>query len=280
MPTIPTSTGHTKTCWIKTMTDRANWTRKLLIICVGLAATFPLAAEHVPPTPDGLAEGRAVSRLFVKSDNWEPMIEVAGHFGGEDTDFGYRAVRLGSYYRVHQNVKMGAFYRVQWGARHDDDWLLLDNGDWEWRETTARAEHVVIADVTPRFLLDFIPGENWVAAVKGRYLFNTFNMHQTLLARPQLTYFWLHNRRPILNVTAAYGAYMALNFSDQLVYRRAPYLDVVYHAGDLVKLNAGLARETVHWSSSQDLKDSGAPDYSVDQSSWQITLGLIFRVDP
>ena len=243
-----------------------------------LAVATPLAAEHVPPTPDGIFELETVSRLFVDIEKWEPMLEVTGQFEDEEFEFRYRALTLGSYYRFHRNVKAGAFYRVQAGARHDDDWVVLDNGDWEWQDTTSRAEHVLIADLTPRFLLDFIPGENWVFALKNRYFFNTFNSQHSLLARPQLTYFWIRDRQPVLNVSAAYALYMALNFSDQLIYQRAPYVEALYHVTDSVKLTAGIARKTVHWSSSQDIDRVGDPDYSVDQTAWRATVGAIFQL--
>jgi hypothetical protein len=254
--------------------SEVSWT--VLVALVMMAVATPAAAEHVPPTPDGIAEFEAVSRLFLRAEEWNPMIEVAGRFEDEDTEFRYRSLTAGTYYRIHRNVKVGAFYRLQFGARHDDDWVLLDEGVWEWRDTTGRAEHVLLADVTPRFLLEFLPGENWVFGMKNRYAFNTFNSQQTLLARPQLTYFWLRNRRPVLNVTAAYGLYGALNFSDQLLYKQTPYLDAIIHLGDLTKLNVGIARKTVHWASSEDIGKVPVGDYSVDQTSWLFTAGVIF----
>ncbi|MFP4012239.1 MAG: hypothetical protein ACLFUM_11090 [Spirochaetaceae bacterium] len=257
--------------------------RAATFLALAAATLLPVAgelsAEHVPSTPDGELEVEAVSRVFVKLDRLEPMLEAVGRFEGEDLDFRYRAVTAGGYYRVHRNVKVGAFYRLQAGARHDDDWVLRD-GDWEWRETSSRAEHVLLGDVTPRLLLDFLPGESWVFALKNRYFLNTFNAHQTLLTRPQLTYFLLRAREPVVNVSVAYGLYWALDFSDQALYRHSPYLEVLYHATDAVKLTAGFTRNTVHWSSSEDVAEAGATDYSVDGTSWLLTAGLIFRVDP
>ncbi len=254
--------------------------RSVLIAAVfGFFAVAPAASEHVPPTPDGFTELETSARLFLRHEAWEPMVEATGRFEGEDFEFRYRSLTLGSYYRLHRNVKAGAFYRLQWGARHDDDWILLDDGGWEWEDSTDRAEQVLIGDVTPRFLLEFMPGENWVLALKNRYFFNTFNEQQSYLIRPQLTYFWVRDRRPVLNVSAAYGLYAALNFSDQPVYERAPYIDVLYHLTDAVKVNAGLARRTVHWSTSEDLEKAGDETYSVDQTSWLVRAGVIIRLD-
>ncbi|MFP4374588.1 MAG: hypothetical protein ACLFPO_09675, partial [Spirochaetaceae bacterium] len=159
------------------------------------------------------------------------------------------------------------------GARHDDDWVLLDDGGWVWRDRTGRAEQVLIGDVTPGFLLDFIPGEYRACALKNRYFFNTLNTEHSYPVRPQLTYFWIRDRRPVLNLSGAYGFYTALNSSDRLVYEQTPYVEVPCHLTDAVKVHAGLARRTVHWSSSEDSDKGWEGDYSVDQTSWLVRAG-------
>lgn len=236
-----------------------------VLLLAGLA--LPAAAQSDPP--EGFVELEMLSRLFLDVEEWDPMAELVGRFEGEDFEFGYRALTLGTYYRLHENVKAGAFYRIQQGARHDEDWGVRYDGDLRREGTTDRTEQVLIADVTPRFLFDFLPGEDWVFAVKNRYHFNTYNTNQSLLVRPQLTYFWIEDREPVLNVTGAYGVYLALNFSDQLVYEHAPYLDAIYHLSDVTKLNAGVAWKTVHYA---------GDGFSADQSTWLLRAGVIFRV--
>lgn len=250
-----------------------------LIALLLSAAAEPAAAIHVPPTPENVLELEGSSRIFLDLGDFDPVLDLTGRFEGRDFAFRYRALSLGGYYRLHRNVKAGLFYRLQAGARHDDDWVLLDNGDWEWQDTRSRLEQVLVADLTPRFLLPFLPGQDWVLAVKGRYLFNTFNRHQVLLLRPQLSYFWLRRRQPLLTVSAAYGIYGALNFSDQFLYRKVPYLDVLYHLADAVKLSLGVSRRQLHWSSSADIARSGESDYSVDQSSWMMRSAVILQLD-
>jgi len=248
----------------------------VLAVLFMLGPANPAAAQNDPP--EGFVELEMVSRLFVDVDAWDPMAELVGRFEGEDFDFGYRALTLGTYYRVHRNLKAGAFYRVQQGARHDEDWDVRYNGDLKREDTTGRTEQVLIADATPRFLLDFLPGEDWVLAVKNRYHFNTYNTNQSLLLRPQLTYFLIRDRRPVINVTGAYGVYLALNFSDQLVYEHAPYLDLIYHLTDETMLNAGVAWKTVHYAAGDNSGRWDDSDYSADQSSWLLTAGVIFRL--
>jgi hypothetical protein len=249
-----------------------------LILAVLFIAGPAVSAAAQDDPPEGFVELEMVSRLFLDVGEWDPMAELVGRFEGEKFEFGYRALTLGSYYRFHENVKAGAFYRVQQGARHDEDWDVRYDGDLKREKTTDRTEHVLIGDVTPRFLFDFLPGEDWVFAVKNRYHFNTYNSNQSLLIRPQLTYFWVENREPVLNVTGAYGVYLALNFSDQLVYEHTPYVDVIYHLTDATKLNAGAAYKTVHYAAEADSNRWDDSDYSADQSTWLLRAGVIFRL--
>src|SRR4030067_2621553 len=128
-----------------------------LIAAVFAAGFLPAHAEHEPVPPDGAVEmENSVSALF-KFGKFTPMIGLERRFVDEGFESPYRALTLGSYYRVLKNLKVGAFYRLQQGARHDDDWIDLNPG-WGWRNTKDRTEQILIADVTPRFLLGFLPG--------------------------------------------------------------------------------------------------------------------------
>lgn len=77
----------------------------------------------------------------------------------EPTQFRYRSLTAGSYYRLSKHIKVGAFYRLQMGALHDDDWVFIDPG-WNWDDTRGRFEHLFILDFSPRFQLNFLPGRN------------------------------------------------------------------------------------------------------------------------
>jgi hypothetical protein len=63
------------------------------------------------------------------------------------------------------------------------------------------------------------PGKNWVFMLKGRFLYNTFNSEMSVLARPELTYFLIVDRVPVLNVTASYEMYFPLNFGSTVLYQ-------------------------------------------------------------
>ena len=72
--------------------------------------------------------------------------------------------------------------------------------------------------------------------LKNRYFFNTWNLQQTLMVRPGLTYIHLRDREPVFNLGLQYGLYFPLNFSDALIYEHDPYLSFIYHLNEQVKL--------------------------------------------
>jgi hypothetical protein len=187
----------------------------------------------------------------------------------------YRALTLGGYWRLHRNLKLGAFYRLQFGVRHDDDWVALNPG-WAWRDTRERAEHVLILDASPRFGLDFLPGRDWVFMFKARYLYNTFNAQQSVLLKPGLSWFLLIDRQPVLNLSLSYEVYLPLNFGGTLVYQHYPYLNALWHMNPNLMLELGGAWKSAAWSTSQDVKNSGQPGYTVDARSLVISLGVLF----
>ena len=246
-------------------------------VALSVGAVSPAFAEHVPPTPSRMFEFSNHARVFLRADDWNPMLSLEWRFEGEEFAFGARSLTLGTYHRVHTNVKVGAFYRLQAGARHDDDWVKDDAMMWEWLDTTDRYENLLILDATPRFLLEFLPGENWILYLKNRYIYNTFNNHHVVQTRPSLTYFHLVDREPLVNVTAAFDAYFSLNFGDTAVYRFYPYLNVLYHVSPLLKIDASFAPETVVWSTSNDALDDGP--YTVYHRPYVLGLGVIFYVD-
>lgn len=245
-----------------------------------LAAAAPLRADrHVPPYPDQPFELETHLRAFWRLGSWEPMVSLDAR-AEDDFDLFFRSLTLGSYYRAHRNVKVGAFYRVQQGARHDDDWVASDDhpGEFEWKDTGSRTEHLFFADISPRFLIPQLPGGNWVFMLKNRYFYNTFNQQQWFTVRPGVTWFHIVDREPVVNVALNYEFYVPLNFGETVLYGHAPYLNVLYHLSPTVKVDATLARRTRTWSTSEDVQnDPTHGDYRKRVRSWMVGLGTIFR---
>lgn len=240
-----------------------------------------VAQYWAPDTPSPVVELENSIRVFADIDKWDPMVDVTWRFQDDDFQFRYRALTLGSYYRVHENVKVGAFYRLQGGVWHDDDWVEIGNTDeWEWDDTNSRYESVLIGDVSPRFQIPQVPGENWVLMVKNRYFANLYNGDQTYLVRPGLTYFWIVDREPVINATLAYGLYFSLNYGDTATYKSALYLSGLYHIDETWKAELGIARERVTWSASEEaLAASSSWDYVKDYRPWVVSLRAIVMLD-
>jgi hypothetical protein len=258
-----------------------NWKKIIGVSLLALAVlpVPPLArSDHIPPASGNNPDYELDLRLFLRHERWMPMAEFEGRWEYDPNQFFYRSMTLGTYYRVSKHVKVGGFYRLQTGARHDDDWLNLNPG-WGWRDTRDRAENLFIIDVTPRFLLPFMPGRDWVFTFKTRYLFNTFNTHQTLTLRPGIAYFLMQNREPLLNFTLNYELYLALSYSSTLIYEQWPYLDVMYHFSPTVKLSGRVGYRVTTWSTSQDVIESGDTPYEVQYRALVVGAGVNLHFD-
>lgn len=280
--TIPILTRRTQTFWILTMSKRRyGLIRWSLPIAIGLfmwISTGTLAAsEHVPSAPGSSVGFESHLRGFYHIDNWNPMLSL--DFRAEDEfEHLYRSLTLGSYYRLHPNLKIGAFYRLQQGARHDDDWVA-SGSTFAWKDSTWRNEHVFFGDISPRVLIPWIPGRDWVFMLKSRYFYNTYNQHQWLQLGPGLTYFWILDRKPILNVSVQYEWYLPLNFSDETVYAHWPYFTLLYHLTPEIGIDASLGYRTLTWSTSKDVSDDpNHGDYTKRIRTWMFGLGAIFRL--
>lgn len=252
----------------------------VLSAVLSVLASLQLSAAHIPQFPDNPLELQLFSRLFYHSGDVELLADYSGSFRERPLRFQSQQLSLGGYYRLHRNVKAGLFYQLHSGQRHDDDWISAGDGEWVWEDTHTRYEQVLAADVSPRFLLEFLPGRNWVFMQKLRYSYNLYNNHQTLLVRPGLTYFHMVEREPVVHIGLQYAVYGSLNFGAGPVYRHGPYINALYHLSEHVQLTAGLSRQVVRWDDSAEFTDTHPDESYAGQRShpWSIDAGVIFRL--
>ena len=176
------------------------------------------------------------------------------------------------------NLKVGALARLQAGVRHDDDVMPTgrpDDGS-AGTDTSQRLEGVLMLDVSPRFQLGFLPRANWVLMLKGRYLYNTWNGQMSIMARPELTWFWIRDRDPFLNVSLSYEMYFPLNFGSTPVYQSYPYLTVLWHATPEVGIELAGAYKTTVWSTSASWLAGGADPTARRQLAGSFSLGVVY----
>lgn len=262
---------------------------RLILLISALALPLSVFAQHAPgngapeiPMPGFELSGHA--RLFYDIGDLDAMLDYVGRY---DTDRSAmaNAVTAGAYYRVLENLKLGAFYRIQVGERHDEDWIQ-SGGNWVWRDTSTRLEHTFMFDATPRVLLDFLPGETWVGALKTRYEVNLYEqdnaliVHNTVFVRPGLTWFWLRDREPVLNVSLQYGLYLPIGFGENWWYAHGPYASVMYNVTNDLLVDLSIGTRWIYWTESAAF-DAAWPNNSYAEPiyrPWTINAGVVYRM--
>ena len=183
--------------------------------------------------------------LMASAGPWNPYFEAKGTFHGADAEFRYHSLLTGSYFRAAPWLKVGAFYRLEGGARHVEDWTVIDvigpDDIQYWEDVSGRYGHSLLLDATPRFLLPRLPGRNWLAAVKIRYAYDMTAGHHSVLFRPGITYALMPDRDPTFSFTLSYPVYLALNFNDFPLYGHGPYFGVLWHAREDLKVEGQFA---------------------------------------
>lgn len=273
-------------CWISTMIDillpgfRSTFGRVLLILGV-LLVLIPSAMRgdhHVPSEVEESPVEFDLRAVFAPdTGRIDPLVELSAAFQPDSRPLGLSSLTAGAYLRVVDNLKLGGFYRMQIGSRHDDDWISDGAGGWSWADSSRRLEHLIIADATPRALLPFLPGEDWVGALKTRYLYNFHNGQQSLYIRPGFTYVHLVRRSPVFNLSLAYAAGIGLNFSSG-VYSHDLYANGLYHLSDVVKLELRLGWNRTTWETSADGIEAGL-DYRFSPDLFRAGAGIILTPD-
>jgi hypothetical protein len=252
---------------------------KLFVIALIAVAVAGLGAQtRTPPFGSGDVDLQSRAQLVANLGSWDVLAELFGRTDGLDTPLHtFESVTVGGYYRVIPNLKVGALARLQAGARHDNDVIANSaTQQGEWADTSQRLEGVLMLDVSPRFQLSFLPTGNWVFMLKGRYEYNTWNGQMSIMARPELTWFWLRDRDPFLNLALSYELYFPLNFGTTLVYQSYPYLTALWHAAPEVGIELSAAYKTTVWSTSSSWAAAGWKTYSTPVTSWAFSVGVVY----
>jgi hypothetical protein len=251
--------------------------RFAIIIGAVLAAvgSWARANGNIPANlPTGI-EPEVTARLFLKHEPWLLYAEVYDSWQTDSRN--ERSVMVGSYYRLLDNLKVGAFYLAQTGARHDDDWFKDANRNWQWTDTSSRLENLFVLDASPRAMLSFLPGEHWVGELKARFIYNTFDNERSLVLRPGLTYFWLRGGAPFLDFFLQYEVWLPLNFGHKSIYEDWAYLGALYHLTDHVQLGGYGAYKQQFWSSTAAYTGLTGNTYVAEGDSTVIGLLAVFQ---
>jgi len=249
-------------------------------MAAALAAVAARAgADAIPQTPHGRAlEYEADESITTEDWIFQPIAEGTERWQ-YNRQLEYKDVMAGSYVRLLKNLKVGAFYRLQYGDRHDDDWAQTPNGKWAWQNTVDRPESVAVLDVTPRFQLPFLPGRNWVLGLKTRYEYNAFDREETLKLEPELDYFWMNGLEPRATFILRYQTYLPLNWGQTAVYERWLYLAGLWHATSWLSIGPEVSlRDEIWTTSSQWASANPGSAYKVLYRAWAPGVFLAVRI--
>lgn len=246
-------------------------------ILLTLFSSIPtsIASTPVAPTPAPFGAGPEVDlRTFFQTGNIYGFGEAVERW---DTDNRHvQTFTLGAYHRILKFLRWGLFYRRAYGLRHDNDWTNPGTG-WAWTNTNGRGEDFLIADITPRVQLNFMPGENWVAEFKTRYFYDFFNQQQTLTLRPGLFYFWMKDNEPFINLSLEYEMYLPLNYGTSTIYEQWVYLAALYYLKESIQLGPFIDFHSQTWGTSASFLAKANRSYSITENSMLYGLTAVFR---
>lgn len=252
-----------------------------LILLAGPAAAQvggPLGGRaNVPQVPKGMmTEHEADFRLFKKLGVWEPMAEAAIRWQGEQRQ-SYKSLSLGGYNRVHRNLKVGAFYKLQFGARYDFDWVeTADRREWIWKDTQSRDEHVFILDASPRVQVPWV--DDVVASVKTQFHANATNGTKWFRLAPDLTYHHVRGLKPVASLTLQWDAMMALT-TGEILYDQWVYLGALYHATPKVSVGPRLGYRRWVWNETEHFaRESQGRGYRTVYKALVFGLDVVSRL--
>ncbi|MCR4297050.1 MAG: hypothetical protein NUW21_16080 [Elusimicrobia bacterium] len=245
-------------------------TARASFVLLALAGSSALAAP-APPAPRGrVPEYEASARVMGRAGRLEPLADLTHRWQFEGLR-PRRSLMLGAYGRAHRHLKLGVFYRVQTGARHDDDWTNDTAGAWFWRPTSNRPENILVLDATPRASL----GGSFVGSLKVRWERNFFNGQSSLKLEPEVAWFWLEGLRPRATVFLRHGTYIPLDFGTGSFYERWWYVGGLWHPAPSVSVGPSVALRDVVWSTSSAFAaSSNGGSYEILHRSlvWGLTV--------
>lgn len=244
----------------------------------GLVLLLSPAAHGAPTAPRAIPGGYqsgGVARVFVAREPFTYFGEVAAteQTAGRES----RSVGIGSYYQVGETLKLGLLFNRTFGLRHDEDWVS-DNGKWSWVDSRHRGESLFALDATVKSLVDFMPGHDWVAELKLRYILNAFNNDRTLFLRPGLTYFYLREGQLIANFFTQFEVDMPLNYGSQKFVEKWIYFGSLYHVCEKLDVGPTVTLGWQTWSRPQAYAAKGGAPYSITTQSTTIGFSLILHL--
>lgn len=228
-------------------------------------------AAPVPENKKGTELGLDL-RVIKKINKFSLLVE---HIERKELEsLHYTRTNVGSYYRLHRNLKLGLFYWNEEGNRRDEDWKKIVD-QWQWKQVNQTTEHSLVLDVTP---MSETPITNLVFDWKNRFVHNLSNGRNLLRSRPGLTYLIFKDDKPMLSLFNQYEFYLPLDYGRKTVYERWIYLGGLYHFSKNILAGPYYSRRTRFWKSTDDFSKNFGNEYTNKFSSnfFGLTVDFIF----
>lgn len=240
---------------------------------------LPLTASgnHIPLDKSSGTDQSLTTRLFFIKKKLTVLTELSAVNEFESQK--YRSVFFGGYYRLNSNFRGGLFYKRQYGFRHDEDWVVDPVVSWKWLDTNSRGEDLLIADLSPKILIPFLPGDAWSLEFKTRFERNFFNSNQNLRFMPTLTYYWIRNDRAFINFYFQLEEALALNYGSIRFPEKWTYFGFLYNLSSSWQFGISAANKTLSWSNTADYKNATGATYTVANSGNSLGLLIFYKFE-
>lgn len=204
-----------------------------LSFCAGIAS----AAPNIPNNADHGQDYQLDLRVFKEFTK----VDLLGEFEVIDTAYhdNYEHFQLGGRYLLSDAFKLGLHVRRATGIRHDEDWIK-PGPVWKWRSVKSRAEVIVLPEVDYKRWLGSRPIS---IDLRGRYVYNTFNDHNSLQARVGLTYYFEK-----MSLLAQYEANFPLNYSENTIDEFWFYLTSIIPLSTHFSIGHSIGFGELRWS--------------------------------
>lgn len=208
-----------------------------LLYCLCFIVGSASAAPNIPNNADHGQDYQLDLRVFKEF----AKVDLLGEFELIDTAYhdNYEHFQLGGRYLVSDAFKLGLHVKRATGIRHDEDWIKPEVV-WKWRSVKSRAEVIILPEVDYKCWVGSRPIS---VDLRGRYVYNTFNDHNSLQVRGGFTYYFEK-----MSLLAQYEANFPLNYSEHTIDEFWLYLTSIIPLNTHFSIGHSIGFGELRWS--------------------------------
>lgn len=231
--------------------------------------------DHIPDNTNLAVPGG----LFRVLKRYSKKVTLLGEFEGGPR-YGshmYTSLKLGAYRKISRSQKFGFFLFNKTGQRHREDWILNDDLEWEWFNSSNRMEQEIHLDYTIRTKTNFLVP--LVFSFKPEVSYNLYNDDAIFIFTPTMSYFRLRGRRPKYSFHTKLPVYIPINFEGETLYKFGLYQSLLYHMSRRYILGLSFNHLVESWIDSEEFKEKKPlEDYLSQDKTTTISLDFILKI--